>query len=679
MALGLEERLNAVDSPASLAWETPDQPRHALALGTKAIDQFDQLGADRTLLILGEPGSGKTITLLELARDLINRANQDINLPIPIVFNLSSWKGGKQTIDNWLVQELNRQYQVPKQTGSKWVNDGQLLLLLDGLDEVKEDIRSACVHALNQFRQEHGRAEMIVTSRIKDYEALKHRLRFSGAIYVQPLTEAQIQHHLANAGTKLATVSTALQTDTQLQELAKSPLMLNIITLAYQGITVETLPTMNIEERRQHLFNAYIERMFSRRGADCRYPKHKAMHWLIWLAARMVQKSQTVFFIEGMQPSWLVGETHKQQYRIGVRLMVGLLSGLYVGLLSGILNYEPSNSQLVFGLLPQLISGLASGLVAGLLSGLESGVIVGLISALIFGLISLLIVPQTPQPVNVVIFGIIFGIIFQRLNNQEIEPVDAVRWSWLEAKKKWIIGMIGGLISGIVLLISGLFIVICKLDNISNDWLENFLKFAILPGFYQKSIPNIDLQSLYGNISNIGLGLLSLGLFVGALIGLILGFKKEPEVERKTFPNQGIWRSTLNSAKLFAISGTIGGIISALAWWIYHQHPEVIWWIYYGNHPRDGLIFVLTIGLMVGLLSSLVGGDNSGLVSIQHFILRVILWKSDSTPWNYARFLDYATTRIFLQKVGGGYIFIHRLLLEHFALMSQPNNGSDDE
>jgi hypothetical protein len=168
-------------------------------------------------------------------------------------------------------------------------------------------------------------------------------------------------------------------------------------------------------------------------------------------------------------------------------------------------------------------------------------------------------------------------------------------------------------------------------------------------------------------------------LFVGALIGLILGFKKEPEVERKTFPNQGIWRSTLNSAKLFAISGTIGGIISALAWWIYHQHPEVIWWIYYGNHPRDGLIFVLTIGLMVGLLSSLVGGDNSGLVSIQHFILRVILWKSDSTPWNYARFLDYATTRIFLQKVGGGYIFIHRLLLEHFALMSQPNNGSDDE
>ncbi|MEB3295717.1 MAG: hypothetical protein VKJ24_21415 [Synechococcales bacterium] len=37
--------------------------------------------------------------------------------------------------------------------------------------------------------------------------------------------------------------------------------------------------------------------------------------------------------------------------------------------------------------------------------------------------------------------------------------------------------------------------------------------------------------------------------------------------------------------------------------------------------------------------------------------------------WNYARFLDHAVDRLFLQKVGGGYIFVHRMLLEHFAAM----------
>ncbi len=42
-------------------------------------------------------------------------------------------------------------------------------------------------------------------------------------------------------------------------------------------------------------------------------------------------------------------------------------------------------------------------------------------------------------------------------------------------------------------------------------------------------------------------------------------------------------------------------------------------------------------------------------------------------PWNYARFLNYATQLTFLQKVGGGYIFTHRLLMEHFAQNSFEN------
>ena len=41
---------------------------------------------------------------------------------------------------------------------------------------------------------------------------------------------------------------------------------------------------------------------------------------------------------------------------------------------------------------------------------------------------------------------------------------------------------------------------------------------------------------------------------------------------------------------------------------------------------------------------------------------------------------DYATERVFLRKVGGGYIFIHRTLMEHFASMyenetAMPNNA----
>ena len=74
-------------------------------------------------------------------------------------------------------------------------------------------------------------------------------------------------------------------------------------------------------------------------------------------------------------------------------------------------------------------------------------------------------------------------------------------------------------------------------------------------------------------------------------------------------------------------------------------------------------------GWSFGLLGALWYG---GLDVIQHYTLRLILNLQGHTPANYARFLDYAVDRIFLQKVGGGYRFIHRLLLEHFAEMGNP-------
>ena len=44
-----------------------------------------------------------------------------------------------------------------------------------------------------------------------------------------------------------------------------------------------------------------------------------------------------------------------------------------------------------------------------------------------------------------------------------------------------------------------------------------------------------------------------------------------------------------------------------------------------------------------------------------------MLWCRGVIPWHYARFLDYTTERMFLQRVGGRYRFIHDLLRDHFA------------
>jgi hypothetical protein len=64
-----------------------------------------------------------------------------------------------------------------------------------------------------------------------------------------------------------------------------------------------------------------------------------------------------------------------------------------------------------------------------------------------------------------------------------------------------------------------------------------------------------------------------------------------------------------------------------------------------------GLIFALVFGLFGG-----------GLFALRRFILRLVIWIKQSSPLNYVRFLDYAAGRLFLRKVGGGYIFVHRML-----------------
>src|SRR5437868_5049159 len=94
-----------------------------------------------------------------------------------------------------------------------------------------------------------------------------------------------------------------------------------------------------------------------------------------------------------------------------------------------------------------------------------------------------------------------------------------------------------------------------------------------------------------------------------------------------------------------------------------------------------GLLGGLSIGLLGGLSVGLLGGLSAGLLfvllpyggdaCIQHVVLRSLLTRYNHAPLNYARFLDYCADRIFLRKVGGGYIFIRRLLMEHFANLTE--------
>ncbi|NEQ34621.1 MAG: NACHT domain-containing protein, partial [Leptolyngbya sp. SIO4C5] len=72
--LGLEERRDAIQNPLKEIDEfSTESNSKVLPKGTEAEDVFEELGTGRTLLILGEPGSGKTVTLLKITQSLIQR------------------------------------------------------------------------------------------------------------------------------------------------------------------------------------------------------------------------------------------------------------------------------------------------------------------------------------------------------------------------------------------------------------------------------------------------------------------------------------------------------------------------------------------------------------------------------------------------------------------------------
>lgn len=123
---------------------------------------------------------------------------------------------------------------------------------------------------------------------------------------VKLLSREQICNYLDSLGADLIGLRKLVAEDKVWQGLAESPLMLNIMALAYRGLDIEDFPkTDSLEERRKKLFNDYIEQVLKRRKANQLYTNKQVIHWLFWLAQKIFQESQTVFLIEKMQPHWL--------------------------------------------------------------------------------------------------------------------------------------------------------------------------------------------------------------------------------------------------------------------------------------------------------------------------------------------------------------------------------------
>ena len=610
------------------------------------LDVFNE--SDKALLILGEPGSGKTTTLLELAQELIYVANQDPSEPIPVILNLASWRE-KETLFDWVVEELSNKYQIPRDLSTTWLKQNKLLLLLDGLDEVTDQARPACIQAINLFRSEHGLTNLVVSSRTYEYQSCAVQLKLGGAILLQALTESQINDYLATFGDNLSSLREAIQIDPALQELARSPLMLQIMTLAYEeesnsenGNENSKNPIFDLAKSgnkddakavyHQHIFETYVQRMLNRQP-NSPYTPEQIKHWLGWLAQRMTHNNHSIFLLEHLQPSWHNERKWQWIYLVAARLIAGLMVGIMlwifysagkvykstfsVQLFEKLADTLPIPLELSIILTP-IILMIMLGLIVASIDGwyfekvkfhgvkniphrhskktILIGMIIFIVSFCVVILFDPLIIAVFASTIVVLSFSASSQIVDGTSFDDEIRTVDSIGWSWPHALK----GLFPGLLLGLIL-----------------GWFMSRMLEPILFG---------------------------VTVFLTVLFFMLINGLQNNTVEKKTYPNQGILLSIKNGLLMLILFSLPTAIPLGLT----------------TKNFQTGLL----IGIMFGLIAFLFYGGASLL---KHYGLRISLWYRGKLPFRYTEFLDHSARNILLYKVGGGYVFVHRLLQQYFA------------
>ncbi len=236
------------------------------------------------VLLLGEPGGGKTTTLFAFARDAVARRLEDITLPLPILVPISTWDSQKQTpIADWLAQTIPI---LKKEDIGRLIDAHKALLLLDGLDELEkdkeeqEDIETTANKSANTsddkastvFKSDPRSrfialiptdSPIIITCRVKDYSEIDKKVKLSGAVTLKPLNNEQMKDYLK----KLPDLWEALIADKKLRNVARTPLLLSLFTYAYKQANPEELQQLrNLQnspsELRDKIFETYVQQRY---------------------------------------------------------------------------------------------------------------------------------------------------------------------------------------------------------------------------------------------------------------------------------------------------------------------------------------------------------------------------------------------------------------------------------
>jgi predicted NACHT family NTPase len=197
--------------------------------GLEAVEKYQKL------MVLGKPGAGKTTFLKYLAIQGIGGKFQSQRVPIFITLKQFAESKNQPGVGEFISQQLANDRLAEAQI-SELLNSGRAMILLDGLDEVREEDNSRVLAQIKEFSDQYHQNQFFITCRIA---AREYTFEQFTEVEVADFDDKQI----TDFSTKWFQIKDPEKADKFIQklgenepirELATNPLLLTLLCLVFE-------------------------------------------------------------------------------------------------------------------------------------------------------------------------------------------------------------------------------------------------------------------------------------------------------------------------------------------------------------------------------------------------------------------------------------------------------------